>query len=78
MGRRRRKVIRVVRRTLPKVYSCPRCGMITMKVFVKGTEARVVCGSCELNYSYALGVRKEPIDVYNEFVDKYMAGEIVV
>ncbi len=32
MGRRRKKTLRVVRRTLPKVFACPRCGMITIRI----------------------------------------------
>lgn len=32
MGRRRRKALRVVRRTLPRVFACPRCGMVTVRI----------------------------------------------
>lgn len=79
MGRRRRRVIRVVKRTLPKVFSCPRCGMISIKVKVKsGGLATIACGSCGLNLQYNLTSKKEPIDIYNEFVDNYLAGRISV
>ncbi|MCS7116816.1 MAG: hypothetical protein NZ896_05020 [Nitrososphaerales archaeon] len=77
MGRRRRRVIRVVKRTLPKVFSCPRCGMVSIKVKVKNKGlATIACGSCGLSVEYTLSSKKEPIDVYNEFVDNYLSGKV--
>ncbi|MCP8318173.1 MAG: hypothetical protein H3Z51_15140 [archaeon] len=78
MGRRRRRVIKVVKRTLPKVYACPQCGVVSIKVSLKEENlAKIVCGSCGLKYEYPLEVKKHPIDIYNEFVDKFMSGRLV-
>ncbi|MCP8317058.1 MAG: hypothetical protein H3Z52_10970 [archaeon] len=78
MGRRRRRVIKIVKRTLPKVYACPQCGVVSIKVSLKEENlAKIVCGSCGLKHEYPLEVRKDPIDIYNEFVDKFMSGRLV-
>ena len=76
MGRRRRRVIRIVKRTLPKVFSCPRCGVIAVRVSRTGDSDTVACGSCGLKYSYSPPPKKENIDLYNEFVDMFMAGKV--
>lgn len=77
MGRRRRKVIRVVKRTLPKVFGCPRCGVASVRVVPKNTGViTVACGNCQLKLDMPVQGKKEPIDVYNGFVDLFMAGKI--
>ncbi|MFN3621461.1 MAG: hypothetical protein ACK4TI_01070 [Nitrososphaerales archaeon] len=77
MGRRRRKVIRVVRKTLPKVFSCPNCGVSGVRVQIKGEHlALISCGNCKLKFNHEFTGRKEVIDIYNEFVDLFMAGKI--
>lgn len=81
MGRRRKKTLRVIRRTLPKVFACPRCGMTTIRITSEEDEEshdqvfKVTCGnpSCplhagrEMRYSF----KRADIDVYNTFVDDY-------
>ena len=74
LGRRRRRVIRVVKRTLPKVFTCPRCGVISVRVSMKESSALVACGSCGLREDYMISGKKEPIDIYNDFVDRFVAG----
>ncbi|MCZ7397006.1 MAG: hypothetical protein O8C59_00620 [Candidatus Methanoperedens sp.] len=77
MGRRKRRVIRTVKKTLPKVFACPRCGMIAVRVTpVEDSIVRIACGSCNLSLQYDLTVKKEPVDVYNEFVDRFMRGGV--
>lgn len=77
LGRRRRKVIRVVKRTLPKVFSCPNCGVTGVRVHLQGEHSAVIaCGNCKLTLNYDYSGRKEAIDIYNEFVDLFMAGKI--
>jgi transcription elongation factor Elf1 len=77
LGRRRRKVIRVVKRTLPKVFGCPNCGVTAVKVHVvEASKAKISCGNCKLTLDYEFTGRKEVIDIYNEFVDQFMAGKI--
>jgi transcription elongation factor Elf1 len=71
MGRRRRRVIKVFKRTLPKVYSCPQCGMISVKVSMKDKNNAIIsCANCNLSNTLSINGR-ESIDLYNEFVDQY-------
>ena len=75
MGRRRRKVIRTVRRTLPKIFICPRCGVTAVRASSRDQSGlNISCGSCNLSYSTSSNT--VAIDLYNEFVDKFMKGEI--
>ncbi|MCP8314753.1 MAG: transcription elongation factor, partial [archaeon] len=54
------------------------CGVVSIKVSLKEENlAKIVCGSCGLKYEYPLEVKKHPIDIYNEFVDKFMSGRLV-
>ena len=36
----------------------------------------IACGSCGLSQEMPLEGKREPIDLYNEFVDRFMAGRI--
>jgi len=76
MGRRKRRIIKTVKRTLPKVYGCPQCGTISVKVMKEENLAKIVCGSCGLIYKYKLNTKKPNIDIYNEFIDKYISGRL--
>ena len=86
MGRKRKKIIRVTRK-LPKVYNCPACGRVSMRInrtpikedsstYQTGVARRtlysveVLCGDCKISKDYES--RKEPIDLYNDFVDWFM------
>ncbi len=80
MGRRRRKALRVVRRTLPKVFACPRCGMVTVRITSHEDETSqdtvflVACGNiaCSLRRELRYPTKKADIDVYNTFVDDFV------
>jgi transcription elongation factor Elf1 len=85
MGRRKRKkLLRPIRKTLPKIYTCPNCGMMSVRVVEKERKVnnmqtfdyKVICGSCSKKLEKTLEKRIETIDLYNEFVDKVMKGEI--
>ncbi len=79
MGRKRRKVIKIFKRTLPKILACPRCGSISLVVERASEEkVKIKCGTCKLLYEYPVTKKKEDIDVYNEFVDMFNRGEIKV
>ncbi|MGC8569002.1 MAG: hypothetical protein ACP5LW_03240 [Nitrososphaeria archaeon] len=75
MTRKKRRVIKPVKRTLPKILRCPRCGAIAVRVMRQSDRWVVVCGSCGLRYETPLSP-KEYIDIYNEFVDAFNAGKI--
>jgi len=79
MGRRRKKVLRVVRKTLPTVFSCPRCGMTTVRITSKQDDIsqdmiyEVACGNtaCKEQREYRYATKRANIDVYNTFVDDF-------
>ena len=79
MGRRRKKVLRVVRRTLPTVFSCPKCGMMSIRITTHHDETsqdevfQVACGNipCGERREFRYPTKKEKIDVYNTFVDDF-------
>jgi transcription elongation factor Elf1 len=79
MGRRRRKVLRSNRRTLPKVFACPRCGVVAVRITSQKDEASqdyitvVACGNaaCKLRREFRFATEKPEIDVYNTFVDDF-------
>jgi transcription elongation factor Elf1 len=74
MGRRRRRVVHVVKKTLPKVFTCPNCGMVTVRLQPEGETTIISCGSC--GESQRIPNRgKEPIDIYNEFIDRFNSGQ---
>ncbi len=79
MGRRRKKTLRITRRTLPKVFACPRCGMVTIRITSQEDEVSqdtvftVACGNlgCALRRELRYPTKRADIDVYNTFVDDF-------
>ncbi|HUS79187.1 MAG TPA: hypothetical protein VM050_11085 [Patescibacteria group bacterium] len=78
MGRRRKKVVKIVRRTLPELYLCPKCGKNTVKANInkKKDQAVVICSSCGLNVRYPLSVNMGEVDAYCMFVDNFYSGQL--
>lgn len=79
MGRRRRRVIKVVKRKLPTVFVCPKCGDEAVKVSIHRTEKRaeVKCGSCGLKGEYNVAPSTKMVDAYCKFTDEFYSGGIV-
>jgi len=77
--KRRRKII-VRRKTLPKVFTCPKCGMQSVVVKItagpSGRIAHVVCGRCGLSADVPVSPIHKEVDAYCKFVDAYYAGEV--
>lgn len=73
MGRRRRRVIKVVKKKLPTVFTCPSCSQDAMKVSMpKGTgKATVRCASCGLKDEIDAPPSFDMVDVYCSFTDKF-------
>ncbi len=73
MGRRRRKIIRVTKKKLPKVFSCPQCGMVSIRVKINPSKgSKIVCGNCNITWEKTnITKLTEAIDIYNEFVDDF-------
>jgi transcription elongation factor Elf1 len=71
MGRRKRKVVRIPKRRLPKFFSCPRCGKQTVRVeiFREKNSAIVGCSSCGLKGELPIKPAQGEIDVYCMFTD---------
>jgi len=78
MGRRKRKVVKIVRRTLPRIFLCPKCGKqsVSVKVDKKGQTAHVVCGGCGAAADVPRLPHEQPVDLYCKFTDKFYAGEL--
>lgn len=72
MGRRRRKVVHIPKKRLPKFFSCPRCGKATVRVeiFREDGRAAVGCSSCGLQEEFQLKSAQGEVDVYCMFTDK--------
>ncbi|MBO3753885.1 MAG: hypothetical protein FGF53_03285 [Candidatus Brockarchaeota archaeon] len=78
MARRRRREAKVIRRVIPKIFTCPKCGIQAVSVIEDKASGivRVVCGNCGLATNLEYVKNMENVDYFNRFVDKYHSGEL--
>jgi len=71
MGRRRKKVVRIPKKRLPKFFSCPRCGKETVRVEIFREAGRAVagCSSCSLQEEFQVKPAQGEVDVYCMLTD---------
>ena len=79
IGRRRRKIVRIPRKRLPNIFSCPKCGTNTIRIVMMKNKqiATVKCGNCDLQAKFPTVHSDQSIDIYCKFTDKFNAGELV-
>jgi len=72
MGRRRRKVVHIPKKHLPKFFSCPKCGKETVRVDILRDEGHAVvgCSSCGVQEEFPIKSAQGEVDVYCMFTDK--------
>ncbi len=72
MGRRRKKVVHIPKKRLPKFFSCPRCGKETVRVEILREESRAIvgCSSCGLQEEFSIKPAQGEVDIYCMFTDK--------
>lgn len=78
MGRRRRKVVRIPKKHLPKIFVCPKCGKNSVQVLLSSElgKATLECGSCGLKGELDMKPAWAPVDAYAFWADKYYKSEL--
>lgn len=73
MGRRRRKIIKIPKKKLPKVFKCVYCGAVAVRVTMSegGSKAVVRCASCGVESVVELPQGFGPVDAYSMWVDEF-------
>src|SRR2546422_5994524 len=73
LGRRRRRVVRIVKKKLHTVFPCPRCGEEAVRVTIdKQTgHATILCALCQLKDEFPAHPAAQMIDVYSYFTDRF-------
>jgi len=72
-GRKRKKVVRRMRKSIPKIFACPNCGEKTLGIEIdRETGTAVVkCGKCTIEDSVQVSSVEQAVDAYGKFIDKY-------
>jgi transcription elongation factor Elf1 len=75
MGRRRKKVVHIPKKHLPKFFSCPRCGKETVRVEIFRDDAHSIasCSSCGVKEEFPIKPAQGEVDVYCMLTDRVYA-----
>jgi len=78
VGRRRRRVVKIVKKKLPTVFSCPSCGEESIKVALSRAShnATVQCAGCGLKEEIEASPADQVVDVYCRFTDRFYGGGV--
>jgi len=73
VGRRRRRIVKIVKKKLPTVFSCPSCGEEAVKVAMGrgGRHAVVQCATCGIKQELETSPADQVVDVYCRFTDRF-------
>jgi transcription elongation factor Elf1 len=76
MGRKRKRVVHIPKKRLPKFFSCPKCGKETVGVKISREDSRaaVGCSSCGLNETFPIKIAQSEVDIYCMLTDKVFAS----
>lgn len=72
-GRKRKKVVKKVKKTIPKIFACPNCGEKSLSVIIDKENyiAIVKCGRCNISDSVEIVSIEDAVDAYGKFIDRY-------
>ena len=78
MGRRKRKIVKLLRKKLPKIFLCPSCNeeSINIRIIKDKNIAEVRCSKCGLEANIPVSKADQAVDVYCKFTDKVYAGDL--
>jgi transcription elongation factor Elf1 len=76
-GRKRKKVVKRMKKTIPKIFACPSCGEKTLSININRDEglATVKCGRCNIEEKISVSRVEEAVDAYGKFIDRYYGQE---
>lgn len=78
MGRRRKKIVHIPKKRLPKFFSCPTCGKETIRVEIfreEGGRSVAQCGSCGLKEEFTVKQAQGEVDVYCMLTDRVYGSQ---
>ena len=73
MGRRRRKIVKLPKKKLPKIFLCPNCNneSISIKLIRDNGIAEVKCGKCGITKEISISQSDQQVDAYCKFTDNF-------